>query len=59
MSQKDDVVLAMRQNGGYATFKKLNQSVDISTWKTKTPEASIRQIVQIYPELFFKMALQG
>lgn len=55
MSQKDDVVLAMRQNGGYATFKKLNQSVDISTWKTKTPEASIRQIVQIYPELFFKI----
>ena len=52
MSQKDNVIEAMRRNGGYATFQQLNQLVDFSTWKTKTPQASIRQIVQIYDEFF-------
>lgn len=47
MSQKDNVIEAMRKNGGYATFQQLNQIVDFSTWKTKTPQASIRQIVQV------------
>ena len=47
MSQKDNVIEAMRQNGGYATFQQLNRLVDYSTWKTKTPQASIRQIVQV------------
>ena len=47
MSQKDNVIEAMRKNGGYATFQHLNQIVDFSTWKTKTPQASIRQIVQV------------
>lgn len=55
MPQKEDVVSAMRQNGGYATFRNLNQSVDVSSWKTKTPEASIRRIVQEHPDLFFKI----
>lgn len=52
MSQKDNVIEAMHRNGGYATFQQLNQLVDFSTWKTKTPQASIRQIVQIYDEFF-------
>ena len=52
MSQKDNAIEAMRKNGGYATFQQLNQMVDFSTWKTKTPQASIRQIVQVYDEFF-------
>lgn len=52
MTQKDNVIEAMRQNGGYATFQQLNRLVDYSTWKTKTPQASIRQIVQVYDEFF-------
>ena len=52
MSQKDNVIEAMRRNGGYATFQQLNQIVDFSNWKTKTPQASIRQIVQIHDEFF-------
>ena len=52
MSQKDNVIEAMRRNGGYATFQQLNQIVDFSNWKTKTPQASIRQIVQIHNEFF-------
>lgn len=52
MSQKDNVIEAMRQNGGYATFQQLNQIVDSSTWKTKTPQASIRRIVQEHDDFF-------
>lgn len=52
MSQKDNVIEAMKKNGGYATFQQLNQLVDFSTWKTKTPQASIRQIVQVHNEFF-------
>lgn len=55
MTQKDDVVFAMEINGGYATLQQLYQCVDVSTWKTKTPEATIRRIVQTYPEIFFKI----
>lgn len=52
MSQKDDVITAMKKNGGYATFQQLNRMVDISGWLTKTPEASIRKIVQVYDDFF-------
>lgn len=52
MSQKDKVIDAMRQNGGYATFQQLNQLVDFSTWKTQTPQANIRRIVQVHDEFF-------
>lgn len=55
MTQKEDVVRAMERNGGYATFQQLNQIVDVSTWKTKTPEASIRRIVQVHPDVFFRI----
>ena len=46
MKQKDYVIGAMRKNGGYATFKQLNKIIDFTTWGTKTPFATIRQIVQ-------------
>ncbi|MBQ7101555.1 MAG: hypothetical protein IJN81_07970 [Clostridia bacterium] len=52
MKQKDYVISAMENNGGYATFQQLNSMVDFSTWGTKTPHASIRRIVQTNNEFF-------
>lgn len=52
MTQKQQVIETMRNNGGYATFQQLNRLVDFSTWKTKTPKASVRQIVQVNEEFF-------
>ena len=46
LTQEIQVVEAMRQEGGFATLRRLNEIVDFSTWKTKTPEATIRRIVQ-------------
>lgn len=54
MSQKDNVIDAIRRNGGYATLQQLNQIVDFSTWKTKMPQASIRRIVQIHDEFLIE-----
>lgn len=54
-TQTDDVIDAMRKNGGYATLAVLNQSVDFSTWRTKTPFESIRCILQRHPKDFFKI----
>lgn len=45
-SQATQVIEAMRKEGGYATLRRLNEIVDFSTWGTKTPEASVRRIVQ-------------
>lgn len=45
-SQSYQVIEAMRKEGGFATLRRLNEVVDFSTWKTKTPEASVRRIVQ-------------
>ncbi len=52
MSQKDDVIVAMEKNGGYATFQQLNNLVNTSRWKTKTPTSSIRRTVQEHEEFF-------
>lgn len=52
MKQKEYVIEAMKNNGGYATFQQLNAIVDFSTWGTKTPFASIRRIVQTNNEFF-------
>lgn len=52
MKQKEYVIKAMTQNGGYATLQQLNKLVDFSTWATKTPYASIRRIVQTSNEFF-------
>jgi len=53
MTQKDQVVAALEQCGGYATFSELYRIVDTSSWKTNTPQASIRRIVQQYDKLFY------
>lgn len=52
--QTDLVIETMRKNGGYATLKELYSIVDTSEWKTKTPKATIRRIVQI-SNGFFKV----
>lgn len=52
MTQKEAVVNAMEKNGGYATFQQLNDMIDVSVWKTKTPAASIRRIVQESSDFF-------
>lgn len=46
MTQEQQVIETMRKLGGYATFRRLNATIDFSSWKTKTPEASVRRIVQ-------------
>ncbi len=46
MSQRDQVIEVMENLGGFATLGKLNQMVDISSWGTGTPYATIRRIVQ-------------
>ena len=42
----------LRNAGGYATLRRLNELVDFSSWATKTPEASVRRIVQNSPQIF-------
>ncbi len=54
MNQYEAVIKTMEESGGYATLGFLNQSVDVSNWKTKTPFASIRRIVQDN-RFFFKI----
>ena len=46
-TQEDQVIEALRKQGGYATLRRLNEVIDFSTWKTLTPEASVRRIVQL------------
>lgn len=50
--QTHQVIEALRKNGGFATLRRLYEIVDVSTWKTKTPEASIRRIVQNSQSIF-------
>src|SRR3989338_5349331 len=57
MRQHEAVIKVMEENGGYATLGFLNQNVlKIAgcEWKTKTPFASIRRIVQD-ERYFFKI----
>ena len=46
------MIETLRSIGGYATLRRLNELVDFSTWATKTPEASVRRIVQNSPQIF-------
>lgn len=46
VTQATQVIEAMRKEGGYATLRRLNEIVDFSNWATKTPEATVRRIVQ-------------
>jgi hypothetical protein len=55
MKQHEAVIQAMKENGGYATLGQLYQSVPKipdCKWKTKTPFASIRRIVQTHDDFF-------
>jgi hypothetical protein len=57
MKQYEAVIKVMEENGGYATLRFLNQKalkVEGVKWKTKTPFASIRRIVQD-DRFFFKI----
>lgn len=54
MNQRDQVIDIMLKNGGYATLGALNRLVDFSQWRTKTPQATIRRIVQ-ESRFFFKI----
>jgi len=52
MTQKDQVIEIMEHNGGYATLQQLNHLIDFKLWNTKTPQASVRRIVQTNDEFF-------
>lgn len=52
MTQHEEVISALEDNGGYATLGQLYQRLDFSSWKTKTPHASVRRIVQDRREIF-------
>lgn len=54
MKQHEAVIKTMIANGGFATLGFLYQNVDVSSWKTKTPFATIRRIVQD-ERFFFKI----
>lgn len=51
-TQEHQVIEVLRREGGYATLKRLNEVMDFSTWKTKTPEATVRRIVQESKQIF-------
>ena len=51
-TQEYQVIKKLREEGGFATLRKLNEVLDFSSWKTKTPEASIRRIVQNSNQIF-------
>ena len=52
LTQEKQVIEALENEGGYATLRRLNEVIDFSCWKTKTPEASVRRIVQVSDEIF-------
>lgn len=52
MTQEAQVVDKLREEGGFATLRRLNEIIDFSTWKTKTPEATVRRIVQMSRQIF-------
>ena len=53
-NQTVQVIKALKDEGGFATLRRLNEVVDFSAWRTKTPEASVRRIVQ-QSEAIFKV----
>ena len=58
MNQYEVVRLALEQNGGHAKLVDLyNLVIGMPEWKSTslTPQASIRQIVQLHPDLFFRI----
>lgn len=63
MKQHEAVIQTIKRLGGVATLGQLNQEVmkiEDCQWKTKTPFASIRRIVQLHPEIYkIKPGLYG
>ena len=53
-NQTAQVIKALKDEGGFATLRRLNEVVDFSAWRTKTQEASVRRIVQ-QSEAIFKV----
>ncbi len=51
-TQERQVIRALEKVGGFATLRRLNGLLDFSTWKTKTPEATVRRIVQESKNIF-------
>lgn len=51
-TQTQQVIDTLRKNGGYATLGKLYHLVDTSNWRTKTPNETIRRIVQVSNDIF-------
>lgn len=51
-TQTQQVIDTLREHGGYATLRNLYHLVDTSTWATKTPQESIRRIVQQSSDIF-------
>jgi len=51
-TQEYQVIQALSELGGWATLRKLNETVDFSSWGTKTPEATVRRIVQLSKSIF-------
>ena len=51
-TQEQQVIDALRKCGGYATLGDLYRLVDTSSWITKTPNESIRRIVQLSSKIF-------
>lgn len=52
ITQQQQVIEALKSQGGWATLRRLNEIIDFSTWSTKTPEASVRRIVQSSNAIF-------
>lgn len=52
LTQTQQVINTLREQGGYATLGNLYHLVDTSAWATKTPNESIRRIVQQSQEIF-------
>lgn len=52
MTQTRQVIEALEREGGYATLRRLYEIVDYSGWGTKTPDASVRRIVQDSKDVF-------
>lgn len=51
-TQEYQVIETLRNEGGFATLRRLNEVMDFTSWKTKTPEATVRRIVQMSKETF-------
>lgn len=51
-TQTQQVIDTLRKMGGYATLGDLYHLVDTKSWATKTPNESIRRIVQQSNEIF-------